>query len=88
MEFLELHSAISSQKDDYDPSKHAAVSFSTLKWIIRKWIADVYHQETHRALQTTPAQDVGNQQSGPRISAFQMSQRRSMPSWAACTVVF
>jgi putative transposase len=43
------------EKDDYDPSKHAVVKFSTLKWIIRKWIADVYHQETHRALQTTPA---------------------------------
>jgi putative transposase len=43
------------EKDDYDPSKHAVVKFSTLKWIIRKWIADVYHQETHRALETTPA---------------------------------
>jgi putative transposase len=43
------------EKDDYDPSKHAVITFSTLKWIIRKWIADVYHQETHRALQTTPA---------------------------------
>jgi len=43
------------EKDEYDPSKHAVVKFSTLKWIIRKWIADVYHQETHRALQTTPA---------------------------------
>jgi putative transposase len=43
------------EKDDYDPSKHAVVKFSTLKWIIRKWIADVYHQETHRSLQTTPA---------------------------------
>jgi putative transposase len=43
------------EKDDYDPSKHAVVKFSTVKWIIRKWIADVYHQETHRALQTTPA---------------------------------
>jgi putative transposase len=43
------------EKDDYDPSKHAVVKFSTLKWIIRKWIADVYHQEIHRSLQTTPA---------------------------------
>src|ERR1035437_5707965 len=43
------------EKDDYDPSKHAVVKLSTLKWIVRKWIADVYHQETHRALQTTPA---------------------------------
>jgi len=43
------------ERDDYDPSKHAVVRFATLKCIIRKWIADVYHQETHRALQTTPA---------------------------------
>jgi putative transposase len=43
------------EKDDYDSSKHAIVKFSTLKWIIRKWIADVYHQETRRTLQTTPA---------------------------------
>ena len=43
------------EKDDYDPSKHAVVKFSTLKWIVRKWITDVYHQEIHRALQTTPA---------------------------------
>jgi len=43
------------EKDDYDPSKHAVVKFSTLKWIIWKWVADVYHQETHRALETTPA---------------------------------
>jgi len=43
------------EKDDYDPSKHAVVTFSTLKWIIRKWIADIYHQEIHRSLQTTPA---------------------------------
>jgi putative transposase len=43
------------EKDDYDPAKHALVKFSTLKSIIRKWIADVYHQETHRALQTSPA---------------------------------
>lgn len=44
------------ERDDYDPSKHAVVTFATLKCIIRKWIVDVYHQETHRALQTSPAQ--------------------------------
>jgi putative transposase len=43
------------EKDDYDPSKHAVCTFSTLKWMIRKWIVDVYHQQTHRALGTTPA---------------------------------
>jgi putative transposase len=43
------------EKDDYDPAKHAVITFSTLKWMIRKWIVDVYHQQPHRALQTTPA---------------------------------
>jgi putative transposase len=42
-------------KDDYDPAKHAVITLSTLQNIIHKWIADVYHQETHRTLQTTPA---------------------------------
>jgi putative transposase len=42
------------EKGDYDPAKHAVITFSELKKIIYKWVADVYHQETHRSLQTTP----------------------------------
>src|SRR5260370_3597065 len=42
-------------KDDYDPAKHTVITLSILQNIVRKWIADVYHQEIHRSLQTTPA---------------------------------
>lgn len=44
------------EKDDYDPSKHAVVTLSTLRLIIHKWIADYYHQKPHRSLdEQTPA---------------------------------
>ena len=44
------------EKDDYDPSKHAVVTLSTLRLIIHKWISDYYHQKPHRSLdQQTPA---------------------------------
>ena len=38
------------EKDDYDPSKHAVVSISTLRLIVNKWVADYYHQKPHRGL--------------------------------------
>jgi putative transposase len=44
------------ERDDYDPGKHAVVRLSTCKKVIRLWVADVYHQKTHRALGTSPAQ--------------------------------
>nr|WP_255539852.1 DDE-type integrase/transposase/recombinase [Polynucleobacter sp. 78F-HAINBA] len=43
------------EKDDYDPVKHAVVRFETLKLVINKWVADVYHQETHRTLGASPS---------------------------------
>jgi putative transposase len=43
------------EKGDYDPAKHAVVTLSTLRKVVRMWIADVYHQQVHRSLQTTPA---------------------------------
>jgi putative transposase len=43
------------EKGDYDPVKHAVIALSTLRKIVRIWIADVYHQQVHRSLQTTPA---------------------------------
>src|ERR1035437_5177095 len=33
----------------------AKVTLSTLRKVVRMWIADVYHQQVHRSLQTTPA---------------------------------
>jgi|SRR5579864_1541247 len=43
-------------KGDYEPTKHAIITFSTLKKLVRKWIADVYHQKPHRVLGISPAQ--------------------------------
>jgi putative transposase len=43
------------EKGDYDPAKHAVIPLSTLRKVVRLWIADVYHQQVHRSLQTTPA---------------------------------
>jgi putative transposase len=44
------------ERGDYDSQKHAVVRFSTLKKMLRLWIADIYHQEIHSSLQKTPTQ--------------------------------
>lgn len=43
------------KKGDYDPVKHAVINLATLRQVVRMWITDVYHQQVHRSLQTTPA---------------------------------
>jgi putative transposase len=43
------------EKGDYDPSKHAVVRHSVFTEIANTWIADVYHQQVHRALDVPPA---------------------------------
>ncbi len=43
-------------KEDYDPVKHAVISYSVFKEILHKWVADVYHQKPHHGLDMiTPA---------------------------------
>jgi putative transposase len=42
-------------KEEYDPSKHAVVRYSVLKEIVYTWIADVYHQKSHRTIEMPPA---------------------------------
>jgi putative transposase len=42
------------EKDDYDSSKHAVVTLSTLKEMIHLWVIDYYHQSSHRALGRPP----------------------------------
>jgi len=42
-------------KDDYDPSKHVVVRLAVLQEIVRRWVADVYHQRPHRSLDASPA---------------------------------
>jgi len=44
------------EKGEYDPTKHAVVTYSTFKLAVHKWIADFYHQKPHRGIdQLTPA---------------------------------
>lgn len=43
------------EKGDYDPSKQAVIRYGTLKEIAYTWVADVYHQQTHRTLGAAPA---------------------------------
>lgn len=38
------------EKDDYNPVEHAVITFKTLKLVMNKWIADVYHQRPHSSL--------------------------------------
>jgi putative transposase len=40
---------------DFDPVKHACVEYSKLKEIITMWIVDVYHQDFHEGILTTPS---------------------------------
>jgi putative transposase len=44
------------ERGDYDPTKHALVSLSTLTTMTRMWICDVYHQKSHSALHMSPDQ--------------------------------
>ena len=43
------------EKGEYDPLKHAVIRYSVFQKIYRKWVVDVYHQEIHRTLKSTPA---------------------------------
>lgn len=44
------------ERNDYDPTKHALLTFVELKQILEKWLLDVYAQTPHRGLGMTPAQ--------------------------------
>lgn len=43
------------EKEDYDPLKHAVISFDSLMEILHIWIIDIYHQRFHRGIQGIPA---------------------------------
>ena len=43
-------------KGDYDPSKDAVVTYSTLKQVVFGWVCDVYHRKSHSALGMSPSQ--------------------------------
>jgi putative transposase len=42
-------------KHDYDPAKHAVVSLHAANVLINQWLVDIYHQQHHRGLGTSPA---------------------------------
>lgn len=44
-----------SDKGDYNAEKHACMTMTELRGLVYKWIVDVYHQQLHSVLHTTPA---------------------------------
>lgn len=47
--FARLH-----QRGDYDPQKHALLTFEEFNHVFEKWVVDVYAQTLHRGIGTTP----------------------------------
>lgn len=44
------------KRGDYDPLKHALLTMSEFKQLFEKWVIDVYAQEMHSGIRTTPWQ--------------------------------
>lgn len=42
------------KRDDYDPLKHALLTFGEFQQVFEKWVVDVYAQTVHRGIGTTP----------------------------------
>lgn len=42
------------ERGDYDPAKHAVLTFAEFKQIFEKWLIDVYSATVHRGIGTTP----------------------------------
>lgn len=43
-------------KEDYNPAKHAVLTLATFRQVLEIWVADVYHQTIHSALDQSPQQ--------------------------------
>jgi putative transposase len=43
------------ERGDYRSADEATIRLSKFNFFIRKWVVDIYHQQPHRTLQTTPA---------------------------------
>lgn len=41
-------------RGDYDPQKHAVLTLAEFKHVFEKWVVDVYAQQRHRGIGTTP----------------------------------
>ncbi len=57
------------EKDDYDPKKNAVISYETFMEMVHKWVVDVYHQDKHKGLISTPAKvwQIGVQECEPAL---------------------
>lgn len=42
------------QRGDYDPQKHAVLTLAEFRHLFEKWVLDVYAQQLHRGIDTTP----------------------------------
>jgi putative transposase len=42
------------QRGDYDPQKAALLTFAEFKQVFEKWVVDIYAQDLHRGIGTTP----------------------------------
>lgn len=58
-------------REDYDPKNHAVISLSTLKYVVVRWIVDVYHQKKHSALECSPARMWANTVSPHDVALMQ-----------------
>ncbi len=41
-------------RGDYDPQKHAVISFEGILELVHTWIIDIYHQQKHQGVQDIP----------------------------------
>lgn len=41
-------------RGDYDPTKHAVLTLAQFKYVLEKWLLDVYSQTVHRGIGVTP----------------------------------
>ena len=68
-----------AERGDYDPLKHALLTLGELKHAVEKWILDVYSQDRHRMIETTPWNkwQQGMQRKSPTLpqSASALQQR-------------
>lgn len=44
------------QREDYDPLKHAVITFKQLLRYLHRWVVDIYAQKLHRGINSSPYQ--------------------------------
>ncbi|MGN6526951.1 MAG: Mu transposase C-terminal domain-containing protein [Burkholderiaceae bacterium] len=67
------------ERGDYDPLRHALLTFGEFKQLLEKWVVDVYAETLHRGINTTPRRrwDEGMALHTPNLPTdLRMLQRR------------